>query len=99
MPLQFACVGGLPGRRAMRRASVRRIILIGGRQSCAGNGGRESNMRNDRKPYPRRGLLAGAVGGLIACFAMSQFHSFFQNVESSDEDKQEDSTVKTASAV
>jgi hypothetical protein len=29
----------------------------------------------------------------------SQFHSFFQKVESPAEDKQEDSTVKTASAV
>jgi uncharacterized membrane protein YagU involved in acid resistance len=56
-------------------------------------------MRIDPKPNPRRGFLAGAVGGLIACFAMSQFHSFFQEVESSSEDKQEDSTVKTASAV
>ena len=56
-------------------------------------------MRIDPKPNPRRGLLAGAVGGLIACFAMSQFHSFFQKVESSTEDKQEDSTVKTASAI
>src|SRR5712671_3548256 len=53
----------------------------------------------DPKPNTRRGLLAGAVGGLIACFAMSQFHSFFQKAESSAEDKQEDSTVKTASAV
>ena len=56
-------------------------------------------MRIDPKPNTRRGFLAGAVGGLIACFAMSQFHSFFQKVESSSEDKQEDSTVKTASAV
>jgi putative membrane protein len=57
-------------------------------------------MRIDPKPNPRRGLLAGAVGGLIACFAMSQFHSFFQKVElPSGADKQEDSTVKTASAV
>src|ERR1700674_5744127 len=56
-------------------------------------------MRIDPKPNPRRGFLVGAVGGLIACFAMSQFHSFFQKVESSSEDKQEDSTVKTASAV
>ena len=30
---------------------------------------------------------------------MSQFHSFFQKVETPDEDKPEDSTVKTASAV
>jgi len=56
-------------------------------------------MPLDPKPNPSRGLLAGAVGGLIACFAMSQFHSAFQKLESSDQDKQEDSTVKTASAV
>jgi len=56
-------------------------------------------MWSDPRPNTRRGLLAGAVGGLIACFAMSQFHSFFQKAESSAEDEQEDSTVKTASAV
>jgi putative membrane protein len=56
-------------------------------------------MRIDPKPNAYKGLLAGAVGGLIACFAMSHFHSFFQKVETSDEDKQEDSTVKTASAI
>ena len=56
-------------------------------------------MRIDPKPNPRKGLLAGAVGGLIACFAMSQFHSALQKLKSSDQDKQEDSTVKTASAV
>jgi len=56
-------------------------------------------MPIDPKPNPGKGLLAGAVGGLIACFAMSQFHSAFQNLEPSDQDKQEDSTVKTASAV
>jgi putative membrane protein len=56
-------------------------------------------MRTDPKPDPRKGLLAGAVGGLIACFAMSQFHALFHSVESSAEGNQEDSTVKTASAV
>ena len=56
-------------------------------------------MRIDSKPNPRKGLLAGAVVRLTACFAMSQFHSAFQKLESSDQDKQEDSTVKTASAV
>ena len=56
-------------------------------------------MRIDPKPNPRRGLLAGAVGGLAACFAMSQFHSLFEKEESSAEDKPEDSTVKTASAI
>jgi putative membrane protein len=56
-------------------------------------------MRTDPRLHPRRGLLAGAVGGLIACFAMSQFHSFFQKGEPSAEGNEEDSTVKTASAV
>ena len=56
-------------------------------------------MQIDPKPNPLKGLLAGAVGGLIACFAMSQFHSALQKLKSSDQDKQEDSTVKTASAV
>src|SRR5438445_12017140 len=56
-------------------------------------------MRIDPKPNAYKGLLAGAVGGLIACFAMSQFHLFFQKVESSAEDKEEDSTIRAASAV
>ena len=56
-------------------------------------------MRTDPQRNPSRGLLAGAVGGLIACFVMSQFHSFFQKVESSAEGNGEDSTVKTAAAV
>jgi uncharacterized membrane protein YagU involved in acid resistance len=60
-------------------------------------------MRIDPKANPRLGLLAGAAGGLVAAFAMSQFHSFFQKVESPAQDKpkekQEDSTVKTAHAV
>jgi uncharacterized membrane protein YagU involved in acid resistance len=54
-------------------------------------------MRTDPQPHLHRGILAGAVGGLIACFVMSQFHSLFQKAESAGEE--EDSTVKTASAV
>lgn len=46
-----------------------------------------------------RAFLAGAVGGFIASFAMSQFHSLFQDAESSPQTKQEDSTEKAASAV
>lgn len=56
-------------------------------------------MQTDQKRNLCKGLLAGAVGGLIASFAMSQFHSFFQKVESSAQGNQEDSTVKTASAI
>ena len=36
-------------------------------------------MRTDQKRNLSKGLLAGAVGGLIASFAMSQFHSFFES--------------------
>jgi len=56
-------------------------------------------MQNDPQWNPWRGLIAGAVGGLIASFAMSQFHSLFQKAESSPERGKEDSTVKAASAV
>jgi hypothetical protein len=56
-------------------------------------------MKTDPQPDLRRGLLAGAVGGLVACFVMSQFHAFFQNVEPSADSNREDSTVKTASAL
>ena len=55
-------------------------------------------MRTDPKRTPRKGLLVGAVGGLIASFAMGQFHSLFQEAESSESNR-EDSTVKTASVV
>lgn len=55
-------------------------------------------MRADPTPNAGRGLLAGAAGGLIACFAMSQFHELFHKAEPGEE-QQEDSTVKTASAV
>lgn len=46
------------------------------------------------------GLLAGALGGLVASFVMSQFHSAFaQNAKTSSRQGQEDSTVKAASAI
>jgi hypothetical protein len=92
-------IGSYPRPAARCHRVAGSIILVGGCESRAGIVSPESKMRIDPKPNPRKGLLAGAVGGLIACFAMSQFHSAFQNLESSDQDKQEDSTVKTASAV
>ena len=55
-------------------------------------------MQTDPKRNLRKGPLVGAVGGLIASFAMGQFHSLLQEAESSDSN-QEDSTVKTASVV
>jgi len=56
-------------------------------------------MRTNSKPNPSRGLLAGAIGGLIASFVMSQVHSTLQKVESSGKQGEEDSTVRTASAI
>src|SRR5579864_5818115 len=47
-----------------------------------------------------KGLLASAVGGLVASFVMGQFHSAFaQNAKTSSRQGQEDSTVKAASAI
>lgn len=48
---------------------------------------------------PGRAFFAGAVGGLVASFAMSQFHSLLQNAESSPQDNEDDSTLKAASAI
>jgi len=56
-------------------------------------------MRTNSKPNRWRGLLAGAIGGLIASFVMSQVHSTLQKVESSGKQGAEDSTVRTASAI
>jgi len=56
-------------------------------------------MGTEPKPDLRKGVLAGALGGLIASFAMNRFHSLFQKVESSSAVTQEDSTAKAASAV
>ena len=55
-------------------------------------------MYSNSKPNLWRGLLAGAIAGLAGSFVMSQFHSMFPKVESSQK-QEEDSTVKTASAV
>jgi putative membrane protein len=46
-----------------------------------------------------KGFLAGALAGLAASFAMSQFHALFQKAESSAAQKEEDSTVRAASAI
>jgi hypothetical protein len=39
-------------------------------------------MRTDPKPNLWKGFLAGALGGLAASFAMSQFHALFQKAGS-----------------
>ena len=56
-------------------------------------------MRTDPKQNLWKGFLAGALGGLAASFAMSQFHALFQKAGSSSLQSGEDSTVKAASAV
>jgi len=56
-------------------------------------------MRTDSKQNLWKGFLAGALGGLAASFAMSQFHALFQNLGSAALQSGEDSTVKAASAV
>jgi uncharacterized membrane protein YagU involved in acid resistance len=56
-------------------------------------------MRTSSQPHLWKGLLAGAIGGLVASFAMGQFHSLLQGAETSGKQGGEDSTVKTASAV
>lgn len=56
-------------------------------------------MRTDPKQNLWKGFLAGALGGLAASFAMSQFHALFQKAGSAALQSGEDSTVKAASAV
>ena len=46
-----------------------------------------------------KGLLAGAAGGLIASFVMSQFSSLVLKAGSQPQPDKEDSTVKAASAI
>jgi|ERR1051326_8676666 uncharacterized membrane protein YagU involved in acid resistance len=52
-----------------------------------------------RKRSLWKGFLAGAIGGLAASFAMSQFHALVQKEEPPTQTSGEDSTVKVASAV
>jgi uncharacterized membrane protein YagU involved in acid resistance len=46
-----------------------------------------------------KALVAGASGGLIASLAMSEFHSLFPHAEGQSQPADEDSTIKTASAI
>jgi uncharacterized membrane protein YagU involved in acid resistance len=54
---------------------------------------------NPLQPNPWKGLLAGALGGLIATFAMSEFYSLLPRAENYPQPGKEDSTVKAASAI
>jgi uncharacterized membrane protein YagU involved in acid resistance len=55
--------------------------------------------RSSSKPNLWKGLLAGALSGLVASFAMSEFYSLVLGAESNSEPGKEDSTVKAASAI
>jgi putative membrane protein len=46
-----------------------------------------------------KGLLAGALGGLIASLAMSEFYSLLPRAESYSQPDKEDATVRAASAI
>jgi len=58
-----------------------------------------AESRSSSEPNLWKGLLAGALGGLIASFAMSEFYSLILSAESNSEPGKEDSTVKAASAI
>jgi uncharacterized membrane protein YagU involved in acid resistance len=61
------------------------------------------SMRAEQKsssaPNLSQGLLAGALGGLVASFAMSEFYSLLPRDEQYSQPDKEDSTVRAASAV
>jgi putative membrane protein len=54
---------------------------------------------NPAQPSRWKALIAGALGGLIASLAMSEFYSLSPHAESHSEPADEDSTVRTASAI
>ena len=56
-------------------------------------------MRASTRGHLWKGFVSGAVGGLVASFAMGQIHSLFQKPESPPRRDQEDSTVKVATAI
>jgi len=58
-----------------------------------------SDRADERGGQPWRGLVAGALGGIVGTFAMGQFHTLFQNPATSSSQESEDSTVKAASAI
>lgn len=57
-------------------------------------------MRAERRGSPWKGLLAGALGGFVGSFAMSQFHSLaVPRVQTSSQRDKDDSTVLAGSAI
>ena len=56
-------------------------------------------MGSDPRRNSCKGFLAGAVGGLVASFAMAQFYVLLPKAESPAQQGTEDSTVKAAGAI
>jgi uncharacterized membrane protein YagU involved in acid resistance len=57
-------------------------------------------MRAERRGNLWKGLLAGALGGLVGSFAMSEFHSLVApRVQTSAQQDKDDSTVLGGSAI
>jgi putative membrane protein len=60
----------------------------------------QADPRGDRlRPHPWKGVLAGALGGLVASIAMSKFYLLLPRAGSDSQTDEEDSTVKVASAI
>jgi hypothetical protein len=59
----------------------------------------QADTQSSSEPNLWKGLLAGALGGLIASFAMSEFYSLVLAAESNSEPGKEDSTIKVASGI
>ncbi len=55
-------------------------------------------MKMHKNRFPWKGLLAGAAGGIVGSFAMGEFSSLFLS-QSDPEERQEDPTVRVASAI
>ncbi len=56
-------------------------------------------MRDARRHNPWKGLIAGALGGFAASFAMSQFHSLVLPPKKVTRQNKEDSTVLAGSFI
>jgi uncharacterized membrane protein YagU involved in acid resistance len=56
-------------------------------------------MRDERRHNPWKGLVAGALGGFAAAFAMSQFHSLVLPPQNVPWQNREDSTVVAGSFI
>ena len=58
-----------------------------------------AKSRSRSGPNPWKGLLAGALGGLIGAFVMSKLSSLLISAQSNPQPGKEDSTVRAASAI